>query len=214
MKHLNGDILCAVDTETTGVVPGFHDIIEICVLPLDSNLEPMRGVLPFNLILSPKRPDNVDINALRVSKQHDFGFDFEDVHMSSDRLVKSILEGIDPYTAADRLVEWFQKLNLAPSKRLVPLAHNWPFDRDFIRDWLGVTGMEMIFSHRYRDTMVYSLIENDRCHMRGISNYPYAKNTLGYVAGELKIDKGRCHTALGDCLTTAQVYKAMMQRSF
>ena len=46
MIHLNGNILCAVDVETTGLEVGFHEIWQIAVLPLDSNIKPNKDILP------------------------------------------------------------------------------------------------------------------------------------------------------------------------
>ena len=52
LVHLNGDLLCAVDCETTGLNCKEHDIIQVCVLPLDSQIQPLKEIngkqlLPF-----------------------------------------------------------------------------------------------------------------------------------------------------------------------
>ena len=54
MQHWNGNQLCVVDVETTGLDLFWHEIIQLCILPLDSDINPRTDVSPFyiNLILS------------------------------------------------------------------------------------------------------------------------------------------------------------------
>ena len=37
--HHNGHLVCAVDCETTGLVSGYHEMIQLCILPLDHNYD-------------------------------------------------------------------------------------------------------------------------------------------------------------------------------
>ena len=39
LVHLNGNLMAAVDLETTGTQPGYHEIIQIAVVPLDSEFQ-------------------------------------------------------------------------------------------------------------------------------------------------------------------------------
>jgi DNA polymerase III epsilon subunit-like protein len=196
MNHLNGHLLCAIDCETTGNRPGFHDMIQICVLPLDYKLDPWKEFIPFYTALQLKRPENIS----------------EDARMKSRlKASEAQLHGLDPWRAADLFEEWFEKLKLAPGKRIVPLAHNWVFDRGFIIDWLGEENFRQFFDGRYRDTMVSASFMNDRADFH-IEPYPYPKVNLEYLASTLKIPHGRAHDALGDCLTTAAVYKQIVSK--
>lgn len=196
MTHLNGHMLCAVDVETTGERPGFHDLIQICVLPADYKLEPWKDYVPFYTSLQLKRPENASEEA-RIKTRLKWS--------------EAQLNGLEPYRAADLFEEWFMKLGLAPGKRIVPLAHNWPFDRGFIIDWLGEENFRQFFDGRYRDTMVTAAFCNDRADFC-IEPYPYAKINLEYLAGTLKISHERAHDALGDCITTLEVYRQMCQK--
>jgi DNA polymerase III epsilon subunit-like protein len=196
MIHLNGNLLCAVDTETTGTVPGKHDLIQVCILPLDSELKPLKDINPFYILLKPKRPENADPDAMRVHK----------IPMSD-----LVNQGIDPYEAEILFEEWFNKLGLPHNKKISPLAQNWPFDRGFILDWLGVPAFEQFFDRYYRDTMVAALFCNDLADFK-VEQTPYPKVNLKYLASQLKVEHDRAHDALGDCVVTAEVYRRMLTR--
>ena len=57
MIHWNGHQLCAIDTETTGLDPNYNEIIQICILPLDSNIKPRKDVFPFYIEIVPDHPE-------------------------------------------------------------------------------------------------------------------------------------------------------------
>jgi DNA polymerase III epsilon subunit-like protein len=210
MKHLNNNILCVVDTETTGLIAGHHDIIEVCVLPLNSMLEPDPNIIPFHADLRPKRPENIDLAALKIQPRH-YVIDMDDVAQNKDKIIDATLKGLDAYDAAELFVDWVQRLNLRDYKRIMPLAHNWVFDRAFLIDWLGLQTFENSFDPRYRDVMSMSLYDNDVADWRG-EEHPYPKNNLQYICSQLKVKRERIHTALDDCVHTAQAYKKMVSR--
>lgn len=97
LVNLNGNLLCAVDVETTGTVPGFHDIIEIAVLPLDNAFKPSTLVMPFCMTMRPTRPENVNLDALSVNR---------------GKYTEIMTNSLTADKVADFLVEWFEKLNL------------------------------------------------------------------------------------------------------
>lgn len=213
--HLNGNILAVVDVETTGTKPRFHDIIEICVLPLDNALNIRNDIIPFHVDMKPKNPENIDFEAVALQKKHNNPEtqQFDNVCLNKERIVDVTLRGLDPYTAADRFHDWFQRLKLPGNKKIMPIAHNWVFDREFIIDWLGETDFYAKFDPRYRDTMVMSLYENDKTDYHWGYNHPFAKNNLQYLCTTLGIERIRAHTALDDCVVTAKVFKRIVQQS-
>jgi len=196
MIHLNGHALCAIDCETTGLDPERHEIVEVAFLPLDSNLKPRRDVPFFEIIIRPDNLDEIDWNAFKVNQSN---------------FTELIAKGLDKYDAADLFVEWVSRLKLAYGKRIMPLAHNWAFDMQFIKKWLGPSTFHEHIDGRHRDTMTACQFLNDIADRRA-EQTPFAKVNLGYVATTMKIPHVRAHTAMGDCLVTAQVYNELVTR--
>lgn len=213
MLHLNNNILCVVDVETTGPDHKIHDIIEICVLPLNKWLKPDKNILPFCMNLVPMRKENIDFEALRVQRKHLDKVVKDKVCYDKRRMVDITLRGCEPSRAADLFVEWWEKLKLIPFKRIMPIAHNWVFDRDFIIDWLGYETFDMCFDPRYRDTMAMSLYDNDIAGYH-VTDFPYPKNNLAYLCSQLGIEHGQAHTALDDCVATAEAYRLMIKKAY
>lgn len=209
IKHLNSNILAVVDCETTGADPDQHEILEICILPLDKNLQPILSN-HINLTLRPLNPQNIDFEALRCQPNQE-QFYREHVIKSKERIVDITLKGLDPYMAAELVVDWFEKLNLAPRKRIMPIAQNYCFDRGFLIKWLGPLSFDYIFHPCYRDTLSTSLFMNDFAEYRG-EPYPFQKNNLQYLCSTLNVQRDRRHTALDDCIATAEVYRRMVRQ--
>lgn len=198
MIHLNGNVLCVIDCETSGSIPGIHDLIQICILPLDADLKPWRGINPFYMDLQPKRPEN---------------WDPDDVKTTRTRFCEAKIKGMNPDQACTLFDEWFAKLAMPPGKRISPLAQNWPFDREFIIDWLGRESVHQYFDARYRDTMAGALLMNDIAYFR-VNTAPYAKVNLTWLAKTHDIPHERAHDALADCVVTAEVYRQMIKAHY
>lgn len=196
MIHLNGHLLCAIDTETTGLDYLKNDIVEIAVVPLDFNLEPDYNYIPFDIRMSPTNYDNIDYSVI-----------------SKKKLAYYEKEGYNPLIAADLFTEWFERLRLPDKCRIVPLAHNWIFDSDFIREWLGPSSYNLYFDSRHRDLMQVSLFLNDAADHQA-ERCPFPKNKLSYVLSQLdiEVDHDQLHTAFYDAIKTAEGYKKLCQR--
>ena len=111
---------------------------------------------------------------------------------------------------ADLLVEWFENLDLPSTKRLVPLAHNWPFEASFARAWLGDALFEHIFHFHPRDGMVLALAMNDRAVSRG-EHTPFKKVGLSWLSHYFKVANENPHDALCDAIAEAEVYRALLR---
>ena len=66
MINLNGNLLAALDLETTGLIDGYHDIVQVAVVPLDGNLDPL-DVSPFYMNMKPDFPERADPEAMRIN---------------------------------------------------------------------------------------------------------------------------------------------------
>jgi DNA polymerase III epsilon subunit-like protein len=196
LLHLNGNVLCCIDVETTGLNPAVHEIIQVCFLPLDANLEPKRDVCPFDIIIKPDNIDDIDYDAMKVSKSN---------------LTELLNQGLDKYDAADLFEKWCDKLQLATGKRISPLAQNWLFDAQFIRAWLGDKTYEYYIDGRYRDLMCTTLYLNDVAD-RENERVPFPKVNLPYIAAQMRIPHDRAHNALDDCIVTAQCYRDLVKK--
>ncbi len=199
MKHLNGHIICAIDCETTGLEPFYNDLIQVAVLPLDFDLRPDGDILPFECVVKPRRPENINPEAIKSQR---------------NRLNDVIVNGLDPDFAADLFTEWFEQLPCPVGKRILPLAHNWAFDCTFIEDWLGHEHFQYIFDGRFRDTMVIANYLNDVADAQ-VENYPFPKHNLQYLVRCLGIDfdPTRGHDAVYDAAKTAEVYRVLVRHN-
>ena len=179
---LNGNLMAAVDVETTGREAGFHEIIQIAVQPLDAHLEPIKGLLPFYMNICPEHPQRNDPGAMRVHK-----IDLANLRQS----------GLDKWKVADLFDEWVQRLDLPYRKSLVPLAHNWAFEAGFLKDWLGLESFNQFFHPHPRDTMLLALSINDRAIFRGLAPlFPHLG--LASICNRLGIPLLDHHDALAD----------------
>jgi DNA polymerase III epsilon subunit-like protein len=212
LVHLNQNVLAVIDTETTGPDPDKHDILEVSVLVLDRFLKPDKTILPFNIFMAPQRLGDIDMEALRIQGKTMDDIVKEKVCKQREEMVELAGKGLHPDSGADLFESWFRKLKLPPRKRIMPIACNWPFDREFIRRWLGIDGFYHYFDPRFRDVMSMSLYDNDIADWRG-DTFPYNKNNLQWLCTVLGIERTRSHTALDDCVATAEVFRRMVQRT-
>jgi DNA polymerase III epsilon subunit-like protein len=192
--HLNGNMLASVDVETTGTVPGYHEIVQIALAPLNSDLQPLAGVTPFYTNLRPEHPKRVDLRSWQIH-----GLRLDDLIENAPSQEK----------AADLLLEWFESLHLPVSKRLVPLAHNWPFECGFLKAWLGPQGMDHVFHYHPRDAMGFAVTLNDKAVLAG-RQPPFDRVSLSHLCQFFNVANPKPHDALSDALAEAEVYRAML----
>jgi DNA polymerase III epsilon subunit-like protein len=197
LVHNNGHIMAVIDVETTGLTPGHNDIVQVCVLPVNSDFKPMQGTNPFYCEMKPKRPRNIDWKGMTVNKL---------------TLAEIMKKACDASKQADLFTEWYRKLPLPVNKCLMPIAHNWPFDSAFMIDWLGRKHFEYFFHPYYRDLMSAALLQNDIAAYH-VLQYPYPKLNLGYLCNLLGVENMKPHDALGDCMATAACYRELLRRS-
>lgn len=195
LLNLNGELLCAVDTETTGLVPGYHEIIQLAVVPLNSEIEQYPGIRPFYANIAPDHPERARSGA-------------EAVHgISMDDL---LTHGLSQDEAAEQFYKWYESLELPFCKRLVPLAHNWAFERSFLLPFFGLEAFTELWSGHPRDTLVFASILNDLAAWHG-KDCPFNRLNLTNVCKIMGVELLDAHDALADCLATAAVYRNMLR---
>lgn len=187
--------MAAIDFETTGLDPSTNEIIQVAVVPLDSDLEPHPDIRPFYTNVCPDNPEIICDRAMRVN-----GLDIEDLILHAPPREK-----VEQY-----LVEWFEAIDLPMNKRLVPMAHNWTFEKSFGVAWLGLELWEHIFHFSARDGMVLAHAINDRAAFAG-EDIPFSRVGLNSLCKHFGIINENPHDALSDCLAEAKVYKALLK---
>lgn len=200
MVHFNGNLLCAIDTETTGLDFQTQDMVQIAIVPLNANCLPLKElngnkIYPFYHNLKPRFPENANKQALSVNR-----LDLEELAR----------KGLDYFQAADKFEQWFERLGLAEGKKILPLGHNYQFDKNWIADWLGTEHYNHYFHYHYRDSMVAAQYANDRAVFRH-EKAPFPKVSLSYLSNCLEVGNQEAHDALSDCLTTAEIYRRLLQ---
>lgn len=197
MVHLNNNLLCAVDTETTGTDPNYHEIIHLAIIPLDNWLEPRKDLPLFDIKIQPQYMHRVDFKALEISR---------------NKLQEICDSGLESEKAYELFTHWFDKLKLGLYKKIVPLGHNVStFDMPFIRQWMGNASYETYFHGFARDTMVVANYLNDVSDFHA-EQTPFTELKLRAVAKALDIEifDGMTHDPVYDAYLAAQVYKKML----
>jgi len=195
LLNLNGDMLAAVDVETSGRLAGWHEIIQIAVLPLNSEIEPSETYKPFYVHICPNHRDRAEKGAL---------------HMNGLDIDWLVTNGLDSDLAVDRFVEWFHELELPLGKRLCPLAHNWAFERGFLVNWLGNELHDTIWHPHSRDSQRVATLFNDAAAYHG-KKIPFGSVSQKSLCKKFGIENANEHDALADCIACAKLYRALVR---
>jgi DNA polymerase III epsilon subunit-like protein len=191
--NMNGDLLCAVDTETTGLIPGYHEVIQVAVVPLNSEMEQHPDIKPFYMNIAPDHPER-ESGAGAVH-----GISMEELMACPSQM-----------ESADMFDEWFTGLDLPLGRRIIPLAHNWAFERTYLLHWLGLETFTDIWSGHPRDTLIFGAMLNDLADWQG-RPVPFNRLKLSCMCEVFGIRLLNAHDALADCLATARLYREMLR---
>ena len=203
MQHLNGKMMCAIDTETTGLDPRYNEIWQICILPLTDDLKPDKRHLPFYILIKPEHPNYIDWNIPVFKKNR-------------AKIMEALQRGIEQEAAVDLLIQWIEKLKLPVTKygtpkKIEPLGQNYGFDKGFIEQWMTIDRYQEYFDYHYRDTMHAALYLNDHAAFR-LEKVPFSKVNLNWLCNKLGVKNDDSHDALADCVATAECYRLMCLR--
>ena len=195
LVHLNGNLMAAMDYETTGLIPNWHEIIQVAILPLDADLRPSKLIRPFYHNIAPVYPER---------QQHGAG----DVHKLDLNWLKENAPSQE--RVADLLVDWWEKLDLPMGRKIVSLAHQYEFEASFGRAWLGHDMFNDLFHWSARDGMRLAISMNDRAAFAG-ETIPFDGVGLNPLCKKLGIVNENPHDALSDCYAEAGVYRSLLQ---
>lgn len=191
--HLNLNVFAAVAIETTGPLVGFHDLIKICIIPLDNCYEPVKGVMPF---LAAFQPINDDFTSV-----------------SKDVFVKAKAVGIHPSMAGEILRLWIQRLPKQKDKVLVPISADWNFENPFVKSLFGSDVYDEVFHEAPRDLLAVCSYINDCCHFNA-EEVPFPKSGITSICNRLSVQIDEPKDVLNVCKATAKAYKASLKRMF
>ena len=192
MKSLNGHLLAAIDFETTGTVPGWHEIVQVAIIPFDDDLQPVSQ--PFCRYVRPEHPERADPAAQCI---HNISPEVLESAPAADRV-------------ADLLGEWTESLKLRVGQKLVPLAHNWVFEHGFLTAWLGEGQRDALFHYHARDAQSFAIALNDAAAIRGMER-PFPSVSLPNLCKQFNIVNAKPHDALADSQAEADLYRAMLK---
>lgn len=191
--HLNGNLLCAIDTSTTGLTPGFHEIVRIAIIPLMADWEPDKTLPFFDMMIQPQRTQT---------------FEHPSTKMSLQRIAYHRQHGVEPSLAADLFEMWFKKLGIPERKKIVPVGWNYKLhDLPFMKDWLGEQNYDYHFDWRIRDGLDAITFVNDLYDSWSfLIGFP--KYALGSACKRFGLERPN-HTPIQDALAAAKVYKKL-----
>jgi DNA polymerase III alpha subunit (gram-positive type) len=195
IDHLNSNLLCVMDCETNGLDPDEHEMWQLCILPLDSNLEPSRKFPFFNILMK------IDTSII--------DYDIRVFSTNKQRIAQAQQVGFTQSEGAIQFLDWFDRLKLIPGKKIVPLGHNVKFDIGFVTRWLGQDAYEACFDYHVHDTFATIAYLNMQASFRN-EPIPFPKWQLTGLASRLGISTEGAHDALIDCQITAKCYKQLM----
>jgi DNA polymerase III epsilon subunit-like protein len=192
MRSLNGHLLAAIDFETTGTIPGWHEVVQVAVVPLDGDLRPASR--PFCRYVRPEHPERADPAAQCI---HSIPPEVLEAALSAEKV-------------ADLLHEWADSLQLRIGQKLVPLAHNWAFEHSFLTAWLGEEQRDALFHYHARDAQSFAITLNDAASVAGRER-PFPSVSLPHLCDQFKIVNTKPHDALADSIAEASLYRAMLK---
>jgi DNA polymerase III epsilon subunit-like protein len=195
LAHCYGNPIATLDFETSGERPGYHEILQIAVVPLNSDFEPHPEMRPFYTNVAPLYPERAELGA---TQRH--GLNLDELILTAPTLEK----------VTDLFLEWFRTLDLPVGKSLIPLAHNWSFESMWLMQWLGPDLKRELFHSHGRDPMECGIMLNDRAAYAG-EQIPFQRVGLKNMAEVFNIVNERPHDALCDCLTAARVYRELLR---
>lgn len=187
-------ITVAIDFETGGLQPYFHEAISVAIVPLNEDFTPDSSREPFISNIGVDHPDRLSPGALKVN-----GKTAEEIATYPPRkeVVKAFFEWVAPYG------------------KMAPLGQNWSFDKGFFTAFLDPDRVapevaQKYFDYRARDLQRVVMYAIDRAKMAG-APLPFGGTSLVKISEKLGIENPAPHTAYGDAVTAALCYSKLVK---
>ena len=120
-------ILTAIDLETTGLESGFHEICSLSAIKFDTN--EWKILSEFNIKVRPAFIHRVDERALRIN----------------GNTIEKLKIFTRIHIAKSKFLTWYNNLY---DEKIIPVAHNWAFDKSFLEVWFGREIFQDVFSYQ------------------------------------------------------------------
>ncbi|MEN9852349.1 MAG: hypothetical protein RI996_292 [Candidatus Parcubacteria bacterium] len=177
--------LAFIDTETTGLNPDQHEVIEFACIIARQVERPGRGpqleiIEEFEMKIKPAAIERAEEQALRINGYNEDDWIF----------------AIDPKNAWEHIAKKVAGCNM--------VSHNITFDHAFVAKSFERYGIENTFHFHKIDTISMAFAR--------LYDVPQAqKFSLRALCELFKIENTKAHTALADTRALYEVYKKMMQ---
>lgn len=187
-----------IDTETTGVTPGKHGIVQIALQPVlwrQDDLPAAHGE-PTSFRVAPFPADVIDPKAMEV-------------HGLTEAQVRSYSEPKVVFAQLEAFLESHGVSRYARDQKYALIAYNASFDTDMLRAWFVACGSKYFGSWFWVPSIdVMGLAMVELMHER--EKLPNFK--LGTVAEHMGVTLGKAHDAMGDVQSTLGLLRAIIER--
>ena len=181
-------VTCALDVETTGTIPGLHEICEVAFAVYKTNSRGSSEIVQrFLSPVRPMRPDTIDMQALEVN-----GF-----------TIGELMSAPTPMQVRSKFSQWW--IETLGTQKLMPLAHNFVFDHSFLRLFFN-HHYDEIFDYHYADTAVLARA------LRSAGKLPNISTSLKSLSEHFGIGAAdKLHSSYGDVCRTIEVHDKLVE---
>lgn len=195
--------LVCIDTETTGLKSGYHEIFEIAMAKLDDDFNPTGEIL--HEFIKAEHPERFSIEAQKVT----------------GKTPKDIIGYTPRHIVVEKIINWIKEIS--PSNKIEPFGQNYcNFDNKFIKVLMGEDSnknsiYDQMFTREYIDLRWkvkefgnwINKVNERRIITEGRKFRTMANQKMETVAEFCKVDNVNAHTALSDVKTTVLCYKKL-----
>jgi DNA polymerase III epsilon subunit-like protein len=179
----------AVDLETTGLIAGTHEILEIGILQYDP-VTLMPTGHSFSSMVKPTRPWVISDEAMKIN-----GID-----------IKNINSCLSAPAVKLRLLDWKEAM-FGEDSVFFPLNHAYDFDKGFLKYFLGDRDYDIHFSRDFICTKTFLNSIRDHYDFTGLES-----TSLKNICKYLGIKRESEHRALSDARAALEVYGALLRK--